>query len=57
MDRIIKIFSNEGDLVLDCFAGSGSTLVSAKQLNRQFIGIEKDEDYFSLFHHRLNHTI
>jgi len=40
LDRIIKASSNPGDIVLDCFAGSGTTLVQASKLNRSWIGID-----------------
>jgi DNA modification methylase len=40
MDRIIKTFSNEGDVVLDAFCGGGTTLVAAQRLKRKFIGID-----------------
>jgi site-specific DNA-methyltransferase (adenine-specific)/adenine-specific DNA-methyltransferase len=40
LDRIIKASSNPGDLVLDCFAGSGTTLSVAEKLNRQWIGVD-----------------
>ncbi len=40
---IIEASSNEGDLVLDCFAGSGTTLIAAQSLNRNWIGIDKSE--------------
>jgi site-specific DNA-methyltransferase (adenine-specific) len=53
MERIITIFSNENDLVLDCFAGSGSTGVASKNLNRDFILIEKDEEYHKIIQERL----
>ena len=45
--------SNEGDVVLDCFMGSGSTGVAALNTNRQFIGIELDENYFNIAKERL----
>jgi adenine-specific DNA-methyltransferase len=41
---IIEASSNEGDLVLDCFCGSGTTLVAAQLLNRKWIGIDKSEN-------------
>lgn len=40
LKRIIEASSNPGDLVLDCFAGSGTTLVAAEELNRQWIGVD-----------------
>lgn len=45
--------SNEGDVVLDCFMGSGTTGVACKQLNRNFIGIELDETYFKIAKERI----
>lgn len=53
MERLILLSSNEGDVILDPFCGSGSTLVACKKLNRQFIGIEKDEKYHSIASGRL----
>ena len=44
--NLIKTGSNEGDIILDCFMGCGSTGLACKILNRKFIGIEKDENYF-----------
>lgn len=44
--RLITASSKEGDLVLDPFAGCGSTQLSAKMLNRKFIGIEINKDYY-----------
>lgn len=52
-EYLIKTYTNEGDLVLDNCAGSGSTLVAAKNLNRQFIGIEKEEEYYKICLERL----
>lgn len=46
--------SNEQDIILDPFAGSGSTLSAAKLLNRQYIGYEIDEEYFNIAKDRLN---
>lgn len=42
----IESWSNEGELILDCFSGSGSTSISAHTLSRNFICIEKDKDYW-----------
>ena len=51
-DHIIS-WTNEKDLVLDPFAGSGTTLLMAKTLNRQFIGIEKEKEYYDICVERL----
>ena len=46
--------SNEGDTILDCFMGSGTTGVACKELNRNFIGIELDDEYFKIAKDRIN---
>ena len=46
LEIIIQASSNENDIVLDPFLGSGTTAVVAKKLNRNFIGIEKDRKYY-----------
>lgn len=48
MERIIKVFSNEGDLVFDPFGGAGTTAVAAKLLNRNFIITELDKQYVEI---------
>lgn len=53
MDYFIKTLSNPKDAVLDPFMGSGSTGVSAKKLNRNFIGVELNENYFDIAARRL----
>ncbi|MCU0238362.1 MAG: site-specific DNA-methyltransferase [Pyrinomonadaceae bacterium] len=53
--QIIKASSNEGDLVLDCFAGSGTTLAVADELKRKWIGIDcSDESINTIFDRFLN---
>ena len=54
LQDLIKTFSNENDLVVDLTMGSGSTGVAAKNTNRNFIGIEQDEDYFKIAEQRIN---
>lgn len=49
----IKLFTEEGDLVLDPFNGSGTTCVAAKRLNRRFLGIDTNEDYCRIALERL----
>ena len=53
LEDLIKTFSNEGDTVLDFTMGSGSTGVACMHTNRNFIGIEKDEDYFNIAKERI----
>lgn len=53
LERIIDIVTDEGDVVLDPFMGSGTTLVAAKLKNRQYIGIDKSEDAVELAKKRL----
>jgi site-specific DNA-methyltransferase (adenine-specific) len=51
--KIILASSNEGDMVFDPFAGSGTTLVTSQKLNRNFCGVEKDKTFATLTAKRL----
>jgi hypothetical protein len=53
MAEIIADFTMQGQTILDPFMGSGTTGVAAVQLDRQFIGIERDERYFDIACHRI----
>lgn len=52
-EYFIKTYTNEGDLVLDSCMGSGTTGLACKNLNRRFIGIEKEEKYFEIAKERI----
>lgn len=52
-EYLIKTYTNEGDTVLDNVMGSGTTGVACKNLNRNFIGMELDEDYFKIAKERI----
>lgn len=53
IEKLITDSTKEGDLVLDCFMGSGTTAVAAKKLNRNFIGFEIQEKYITISENRL----
>ena len=53
-EYLIKTYTNEGDTVLDNVMGSGTTGVACKNLNRNFIGMELDEEYFKIATERIN---
>lgn len=54
MEWLVKIHTNEGDIVLDPFMGSGTTGLACKNLNRDFIGIELDKKYYDIAVDRIN---
>ena len=54
LEYLIKTYTQENDTVLDFTMGSGTTGVACKNLNRKFIGIELDKDYFEIAKQRIN---
>ena len=56
VENLIFNSSNEKDIVLDCFMGSGTTGVACNNLNRDFIGIEIDSEYFEIAKSRINNN-
>ncbi len=55
-EYLIKTYTNEGDLILDNCAGSGTTGVACKNLNRNYILIEKEPEYIDIINKRLSET-
>lgn len=53
LEYLIKTYTNEGELVLDNCMGSGSTGIACKHLNRRFIGIELNKEYFEIAKNRI----
>lgn len=56
MEYLVKTYTYEGEIVLDFTMGSGTTGVAAKNLNRDFIGIEMDEAYFNIAKNRIENA-
>ena len=57
MQWCIRDFSVPGDIILDPFAGSGTTLVAAKSFGRKYIGVEREKEYIDIARSRLKSTI
>jgi len=57
MEYLIKTYTNENELVLDFTMGSGTTGLACKNLNRDFIGIERDDKYFEIAKNRIENTV
>ncbi|WP_318351318.1 DNA-methyltransferase [Aquipluma nitroreducens] len=57
LNQIIRIVTDEGDIVIDPFCGSGTTCVSAKHLKRNYIGIDKSKDAVDLAESRLDEMV
>ena len=53
MEHLIKIFSKENSIILDPFMGSGTTGVACKNLNRNFIGMKINEEYYNISKQRI----
>lgn len=56
MERCVLLWTNENDTVLDFTMGSGTTGVACKKLNRNFIGIERDKEYFEIARERIENV-
>ena len=57
MEWLVRTYSNKGEIVLDNCMGSGSTGVACKKLDRQFIGMESDPEYFKISQGRIQNTV
>jgi site-specific DNA-methyltransferase (adenine-specific) len=57
MEDLVYFYSNEGEIVLDPFSGSGTTAVACEKLNRRWIGIEINEEYCEIAKKRIEETI
>jgi len=57
LTSLITSVTKPGDLILDPFAGSGSTLVAAKKTGRRFIGVELNDEYFEKAQRRIEEAI
>jgi adenine-specific DNA-methyltransferase len=55
LERLIKAFTDEGDLVLDCYLGSGTTADVAQELNRRWIGVDESPEALITIMKRLTH--
>jgi len=54
--RALGLQSDPGDLILDCYCGSGTVLVACKEFNRRYIGIENNPEYVAMAERRLKNT-
>lgn len=56
-EYLIKTYSHEGQVILDCCLGSATTAIACINTNRQYIGFEKDKDYFDRATERIHQTL
>ena len=57
MKKLIEMFTKEGDKIIDCFMGTGTTCLACKQLKRDFVGVELEEKYFKIAQDRLKQEV
>lgn len=57
LEYLVETYTKEGDLVIDMTMGSGSTGVACRNLNRNFIGIELNKEYFDIAEKRINKVV
>ena len=57
LEYLVETYTKEGDLVIDMTMGSGSTGVACRNLNRDFIGIELNKEYFDIAEKRINKVV
>jgi site-specific DNA-methyltransferase (adenine-specific) len=57
MEYLIKLVTPKGGVVMDCFMGSGSTGIAARNLGNKFIGIEREQEYFEIAKQRIGQSI
>ena len=57
MEKMIKNSSKEGETVLDCFMGSGTTAIAAMNLNRNFIGFELEQNFYEIAEKRISEAV
>ena len=57
IENFVKNSTKEGDVVLDCFMGSGTTGVACRNLNRDFIGIEINPEYYEIRKNRIENQV
>jgi site-specific DNA-methyltransferase (adenine-specific) len=57
IEYLIKTYTNDGEIILDSCMGSGTTGVAALNLDRKFIGMELDENYFNIAEKRIKEVV
>lgn len=57
LKHLLRVFTNPGDIVIDPFLGSGSTIVAAREMGRRWVGIEMNEEYCKMAQARVSWRI